>query len=134
MSAYLEPRGTQEALRNLRKSNFEYAITGSFAAVKYAPVAQSKLLAIYTEKPEIAEKELGLRRAETGGNIVLGKPFDSVVFERMEAIDGLKYVSVGQVAADLLTGPGRSPSEGEALIDWMKVNEEKWRIPLIKPT
>lgn len=133
MSTYLEPRGTQETLRNLLKSDFEYAITGSFAAIKYAPIAQSKLLTIYTTEPEIAEKELGLRRAETGGNIVLGKPFGSVVFEHMVSLDGLKYVSVGQVAADLLTGPGRSPSEGEALIDWMKMNEEKWRIPLIQP-
>ncbi len=32
-----------------------------------------------------------------------------------------------QVAADLLTGPGRSPAETEALMEWMTSNEEAWR-------
>jgi hypothetical protein len=133
MSTYLDPRGIQEALRKLSDANFRYAITGSFAAARYAPVAQSKLLTFYVETPEVAEELCEFRKAETGGNVVLGQAFDSVVFERTEVSDGLKYASVSQIAADLLTGPGRNPSEGEALIDWMKKNEEKWRFPLTRP-
>lgn len=130
MTTYLEPRGIQEALRKLGNANFRYAITASLAAARYAPVAQSRLLTLYIEKPEYAEDLLELRKAETGGNVTIGRPFDPVVFERTVFADGLKYASVSQVAADLLTGPGRNPSEGEALITWMKDNEEKWRIPL----
>lgn len=32
-----------------------------------------------------------------------------------------------QVAVDLLTGPGRNPAEGQALLDWMEINERAWR-------
>jgi hypothetical protein len=63
---------------------------------------------------------LDLRRAESGGNVLLGKPFDSVVFERIEYSDGLAYAKISQVAADVLTGPGRNPAEGEAQVTWMK--------------
>ena len=36
--------------------------------------------------------------------------------------------SVGtQVVVDLMTGPGRSPSEAEELLEWMKRNEQSWR-------
>jgi hypothetical protein len=35
--------------------------------------------------------------------------------------------SPSQVAVDLLTGPGREPSEGEELLLWMKGNEAAWR-------
>lgn len=134
MMTYLEPRGMQEVLTKLGNANFRYAITGSFAAARYAPVTQSRLLAVYVENPEIAEESLSLRRAETGGNVLLGIPFDPIVFDRTVSSDALIYAKVSQVAADLLTGPGRNPSEGEALIAWMKTNEEKWRIPLTRPT
>ena len=134
MRTYLEPRGIPETLRKLTKANFKYAITGSYAAVRYAPVTQSRLLTVYVDYPEVAEEQLQLRNAETGGNVLLGRPFDPVVFERTETSDQLTYARVSQVAADLLTGVGRNPSEGEALIAWMKENEVKWRIPLIQPT
>lgn len=34
---------------------------------------------------------------------------------------------VSQVAVDLLTGPGRNPGEGVALLDWMEAHESQWR-------
>ena len=40
---------------------------------------------------------------------------------------GYKVAAPEQVAADLLTGPGRNPSEGEELIKWMEENESEWR-------
>lgn len=131
MRTYLEPRGIPEALSKLTKADFRYAITGSFAAARYAPITPSRLLMVYADYPEGAEEQLQLRNAETGGNVLLGRPFDPVVFERTEISNQLTYAKVSQVAADLLTGTGRNPSEGEALIAWMKENEEKWRIPLM---
>ena len=72
---------------------------------------------------------LGLRPADTGGNVLIGQPFDPVVFDRTEREDGITYARVTQVAADLMTGPGRGPSEAEGLIEWMEANEEAWRLP-----
>jgi hypothetical protein len=42
-------------------------------------------------------------------------------------MDGVMYAAPSQVAVDLLTGPGRSPAEGQALLDWMESNEPAWR-------
>ena len=52
-----------------------------------------------------------------------------MVFDRTEREDGITYARVTQVAADLMTGPGRGPVEAEGLIEWMEVNEEAWRLP-----
>jgi hypothetical protein len=134
MRTYLEPRGIGEALSRLSKANMRYAVTGSFAATRYAPITQSRLLIVYVDDHELAREQLQLRNAETGGNVLLGRPFDPVVFERAETSNGLTYARVSQVAVDLLTGVGRSPDEGEALVDWMKENEEEWRILLTPHT
>jgi hypothetical protein len=130
MRTYLQPRGIPEALRKLTETNLKYAITGSFATARYAPISPSRLLVLYADYPDAAEEQLELRIAETGGNVLLGRPFDPVVFERTETSNRLTYAGVSQVAADLLTGTGRNPSEGEALVAWMKENEEKWRTRL----
>lgn len=134
MRTYLEPRGIGEALSRLSKAKLRYAVTGSLAATRYAPITQSRLLIVYVDDPELAREQLQLRNAETGGNVLLGRPFDPVVFERTETSNGLTHVRVSQVAVDLLTGVGRSPDEGEALVDWMKENEEEWRILLTPHT
>ncbi|MCP3934786.1 MAG: hypothetical protein GY708_05370 [Actinomycetia bacterium] len=41
--------------------------------------------------------------------------------------DGLRCVTPSQLAVDLLTGPGREPSQGEEMLAWMKDNEDVWR-------
>lgn len=38
------------------------------------------------------------------------------------------YAAPSQVVVDLLTGHGRSHAEGQALLDWMEMNEDTWRI------
>jgi hypothetical protein len=50
-----------------------------------------------------------------------------VVYTRGREVDGVSYVALSQAVADLLTGPGRNPTEGEALLQWMQVNSEVWR-------
>ena len=130
MRIRLDPRGARSVLDKLRAASFKYAVTGSFATVRFAPVAQPRLIALYVEDPDVAEGDLGLRQAETGGNVLFGKPFDPVVFDRTNSLDGLTYTAASQVAADLLTGPGRGPGEAESLIEWMRANEDVWRISL----
>ena len=77
---------------------------------------------------------LDLRPADSGANVLIGKPFDPVVFDRTEEQDGVTYAGVAQVAVDLMTGPGRGPAEAESLIDWMHSHEDIWRIPPSTPT
>ena len=50
---------------------------------------------------------------------------------RMTNIDGVTYAAPSQVVIDCLTGNGRMPAEGEALLAWMLENEVEWRDPAI---
>ncbi|MGA2837940.1 MAG: hypothetical protein ABSF84_15205 [Acidimicrobiales bacterium] len=38
-------------------------------------------------------------------------------------VDGIRMAATSQVPADLLTGPGRNPSEATALLDWLTDHE-----------
>ena len=130
LTTYLEPRGSRVLFDRLREADLRYAVTGSFAAVRLAPVAEPRLVTLYAADPEYAADRLGLRPAETGGNVVIARPFDPVVFERTEIADGITYARVTQVLLDLMTGPGRGPAEAEALLEWMRENEEIWKLQL----
>ena len=127
VSGFLEPRGLPALLGKLKDVSWPYAVTGSLAATQVAPIAAPRLATIYVERLDTAAEALGLRPAETATNVVLAKPFDSVVFHRTWSKDGNTYAALSQVAADLLTGPGRSPVEGEELLRWMEDNEDAWR-------
>ena len=130
LTTYLEPRGPSVLFDRLREADFRYAVTGSFAAVRRAPVAEPRLVTLYVDDPEDAAGRLGLRPAETGANVVIARPFDPVVFERTESADGITYARVTQVLLDLMTGPGRGPAEADGLQDWMRENEETWKLQL----
>ena len=130
LTTYLEPRGPSVLFDRLREADFRYAVTGSFAAVRRAPVAEPRLVTLYVDDPEDAADRLALRPAETGGNVVIARPFDPVVFERTESADGITYARVTQVLLDLMTGPGRGPAEADGLQDWMRENEETWKLQL----
>ncbi len=125
--SYLEPRGLPALLKRLRSADCRYAMTGSLGAREFAPVAPARLGMIYVADIAEAESELGLRRVDAGTNVMLLEPYDGVVFEQCAERGGLTVVSAAQLAVDLLTGPGRSPSEGEELLRWMKDNIDAWR-------
>ena len=107
-------------------------ITGSFAAARLAPVAAPALLVLYTPDPRDLGSELELLPAEAGADTVLIRPEIEVVFTRSEPDGGIAWAAPSQVAIDCLTGTGRMPSEGDALIAWMQENEDCWRYPTIK--
>ena len=77
---------------------------------------------------------LGCARPDTGGNVLLVRPFDPVVFERAEFDDGITYARVTQVLLDLMKGPGRGLAEAEALLEWMRDNEDIWKLPMTETT
>lgn len=126
-STWLEPRGLPVFQEKMRDVDVEYAITGSLAANVIAPIAVPRLAAVYVENAEVAAAQFGLRPAESGANVLLAEPFDAVAFTRRFECDGLLYAAYSQVAADLLTGPGRWPAEGEAVLEWMEAHEPNWR-------
>jgi hypothetical protein len=129
---YIAPRGAAELLPETRQiDDVRLVVTGSFAAVRLAPVAAPALLCLYCDAIDPASKRLGLLPADEGANVALLAPFDPVVWERTSIDDGIRYAAVSQVAVDCLTGNGRMPAEGVALRDWMLSNESRWRLPTL---
>jgi len=123
--SYLAPRGLPSVLDGLRGLS-GYSLTGSLAASRRSAAAPPRLAAVYVEKPEELAEALGVRPADAGANLLLLRPYDPVVFERTWSEEGLVFAALSQVAADLLTSPGRGPSEGEELLRWMQENVHGW--------
>jgi hypothetical protein len=71
-------------------------------------------------------RDLHLRPADRGANVLLIEPFDRVVYRNHRVKEQIRYVSAGQVVVDLLTGPGRSPEEGEQLLGVLADTDEEW--------
>lgn len=126
LDSYLEPRGLPSLLNKLGPVQSPYAVTSSLAADWFSPIAPTQVAAIYVENSGEFAKEIGLRPVDSGANVLLIEPFDKVVFERTMQFGGLRVASPSQVAVDLLTGPGREPSEGEELLRWMNENLDAW--------
>jgi len=128
---YVARQGTSALVDRLRARSVDRhrppTVTGSFAAARIAPVAAPSLLVVYTMDPRELESELELLPAEAGADTVLIRPDNDVAFARAELDGGMAWAAPSQVAIDCLAGSGRMPSEGEALIGWMRGNESAWR-------
>jgi len=107
--------------------DLRYLLTGSGAASRVVPVAPTRLLSIYVDDPARAAETLGLRRADAGANVILLQPEDGAIYGGTREVDGMRQAPLSMIVADLLTGPGRSPAEADALMDWMESHEEVWR-------
>ncbi|MBS1868737.1 MAG: hypothetical protein JSS99_03650 [Actinobacteria bacterium] len=130
VARFLAPRGARAALERLERIDRppgRFAVTGSFAAVRLAPVAAPALLAVYADDVEALSRELELMPADAGANVALLRPFDPVAWEGSSLVDGVAYVTPSQAAIDCLSGNGRMPAEGEALLGWMLADERRWR-------
>lgn len=129
--SFVAPQGPANLLQRLTDDG-GIAVTGSFAAVRLAPVAGPALFVAYARDSEGTSTAFGLLPADRGANVVLLRAFDDVVWERTMVENGISYVSPSQVVVDCLTGNGRMPSEGEALVTWMVENEAEWRMASTK--
>lgn len=105
-----------------------WAITGSFAAARLAPVAAPEIAVIYTDDIDRLTRAGRLLPTTRGANVIVAEPYGPIVFDRTVEVRGATYVSVAQVALDSLTGNARMPAEGEAVITWMRKNEPRWRV------
>jgi hypothetical protein len=124
---YLAARGLEPLTARLRTLTFEYAVSGSWAAAQFSPVAPPRLLLLQTDAVAEVAAALDLRLADAGANVVLVKPFDPVVFARTTKHKGVVVTALSQVVADLFGAPGRGPNEAEALMQWMGEHEGVWR-------
>lgn len=130
VATFLEPRGLQALTARLRSSeDLEYVVTGSLAAERLAPYAPARLATLYVRDLGQAAETLKLRPVDGGANVALATGDYDVVFDRPELVGGVRFAAVSQVVVDLLTGPGRNPSEADALLEWMDGNERLWRRP-----
>lgn len=133
---YVARQGTSAVIDRLRSRPPAGArpptVTGSFAAARIAPVAAPSLLVLYTTDPRALAAELELLPAEAGADTVLIRPDNNVAFARVARDGGMAWAAPSQVAIDCLAGTGRMPSEGEALIGWMRENETSWRYRSIR--
>lgn len=130
-TSFLAPSGATQVLARMKRAPAagRLVVTGSFATVRLAPVAAPTLLVAYSGDVDRASTALGLLPASEGANVVLLTPYDPVVWDRTVSDDGVEFASPSQVAVDCLTGNGRMPAEGAALLDWMVNNEPAWRTP-----
>lgn len=127
-ASFLAPAGPGAMLEQLARIGDlgRVAITGSFAAVRRAPVAGPAFLMAYCDDIDAVADALRLLPADTGANVALLRPFDPVVWTGTDIDEGVSYAAVSQVAVDCLTGNGRMPAEGEALLNWMSEDENHW--------
>ncbi len=111
----------------------KWAITGSFAAARLAPVAAPEIAVVYADDVDGLTRAGRLLATTRGANVIVAEPYDPIVFDRATTDSGETYVSVAQVALDSLTGNARMPAEGEAVIVWMRKNEQRWRTGPLQP-
>lgn len=131
LMTFIEPRGVEAVLeRIVEEQDLGVAVTGSVAAREWATYAPAKAAYVYVSSIQAAAEKWELRPNTTAPNVILLEPKQkrAVPFvNTLRSREGYRIAAPAQVAADLLNGPGREPSEGEFLIDWMKENESEWR-------
>ncbi len=132
---YVSRQGISRTINSLSNMDNDrsFVITGSFAAEYMVnPVTAPAVLVLYSTEPRRLAADLELLEVDSGANTILVRPDNDVVFSRAQRGDGgLLWAAPSQVAIDCLSGSGRMPAEGEALIEWMRANEDSWRLPSI---
>lgn len=130
VTRWIAPRGLPDLIERISSTDAptRYAVTGTLAAAEWAAYAPARLAMIYAAATDEVADAWGLRPAEAGANVILAEPEFEVVLDRsLTNQAGVVVAAATQVVVDLMTGPGRSPSEAEELLEWMKRNEQSWR-------
>jgi hypothetical protein len=122
----------REALHSSR-SLPRIAVTGPFAAQQIAPLAVGGQLLLYVDdEPEAPRRwidALNLLPDPEGGEVLLLRAHDPIVFERTRTVDEVPYAAPTQVVLDGLSGPGRMPAEAEQALQRLITTESEWRRP-----
>ncbi|HEV2754344.1 MAG TPA: hypothetical protein VG318_01030 [Actinomycetota bacterium] len=127
--SYVAPDDAMATFARLdRLAQQEAVVTGSLAASRIAPVAAPVLLALYTlrDRDEIAER-LNLLPVSEGANVVLIRPQNTGPFFNAVPSPPVMFAAPSQTVIDCLSGNGRMPAEGEAVLEWMRQDQNAWR-------
>ena len=132
---YISPNGARAAAERVAGSPLKsrLAVTGSFAAVRKAPIAAPALLAMYIvpdgRPPAFDEisQQLGLLRADEAADVALIWPANDQIVRDLRPDGDLNCVNLPQLVVDCLGGTGRMPAEGEAVLAWMQENLSEWQ-------
>lgn len=128
ITTWIAPGGPDQFLRDVASEQPKGCVlTGSFSSSQIVSVVAPYIAIVYTDDAERLAKDLRLRPTRTNGNVFTATPYDPIVYERTRMVDGIEHASIAQVLVDCLTGNARMPSEGEALVKWMKQNDAQWR-------
>lgn len=84
---------------------------------------------LYTPSPPELAEELGLLPTARDADVVLLRPADPSAITRPRSLGNVNHVALTQLAIDCLSGSGRMPAEGEAVLDEMIKTEHEWRRP-----
>ena len=134
-TSWIAPAGPEQFLRDLSSAKLKrWAVTGSFASSRLISIAAPEIAVVYTDDPERLADTVRLRPTRTGGNVVTALPYDPIVYERTWEQDDLVFASVAQIAIDCLTGFGRMPAEGDAVLTWMRQRAPRWQSPSLTET
>ncbi|WP_331734790.1 hypothetical protein [Streptomyces sp. NBC_00887] len=131
-SGFMAPNGIDYLLRQMRDdftSRSLFAITGSYAAREVAPLSVGGQLMIYIRPDHFSDElvdHLGLLEVKQQADVLFLDAHDPVVFKQSRIVGGLPHVALSQLALDCLSGPGRLPAEGEAVLERMSAHEQ-WR-------
>lgn len=135
--SYITPRGVRATFESLTTSSLveQLLVTGSFAAVRKAPIAAPAMLMMYlvpggrTPYFDEIQDEFGLLPSNESPDLMLFWPPNDRIVERPDRETGsaTQFVNLPQLVVDCLGGPGRMPAEGEALLEWMQLNQSEWR-------
>lgn len=128
------PKGADAVYRQLMTQGSECraVVTGSYAAREVAPVAVGGSLMLYVSgdpnSVDDALDEFSLLPAAGGsGNVVLLHPTSTGPFQRTRSFGASEHVGLSQLVIDCLSGTGRMPAEGEAVLSHMLDAESVWR-------
>lgn len=130
--------GLDRTLSAFRNNEIRHQVlaTGSFAARGFAPMTVGGALMLYVPPgPRVVDEvaqDLGLLRVDQASvEVLLLQPRSEGAMDRPhhERVDGVPIVGLSQLVLDCLSGPGRLPAEGEALLEWMTNHEDEWRGP-----
>lgn len=129
-TAWVASAGPEQFIADLANNTAgAWAVTGSFAASSLVSVTVPRMAVVYVDDAEAVADLTHVREVRTGGNVILVRPYHRIVFERTRTAEITVYASPAQTAVDCLTGPGRMPAEGEALLEWMRRKAPQWQAP-----
>jgi len=107
---------TEKAIADeCQRQNIRYALTLFSGASRIAPFARYSQVFAYVDDPDTVAAKLGLKKVDSGSNVILLKPFDDGVYYGSQTKDQFIIVSNIQSYLDLYSYKGRGEEQAEFL-------------------